>query len=410
VSLREVSPAFLATISSRDPSIAADPHGRVALSFVTSDSSGANLWLSFSRDSGATFTEPVRVNDDPGRVQSSPAGRPVVALGPGASVAVAWMESGGSASTPRFMVRTSRDGGLSLAPPAQIAAAARARRSMSGGTIAFLDDGSLFATWIEGPQRASPEADTVAARAALTERSAPEPGTVAVLQGASSPDGGRQWPRRTLLADSVCACAPALRASGGGRVAVAFQRVSRTQRAPAVQVSRDGGRTFALDTLGATQRERLDTCPRQGLALEWTHAEGGLLAWVSGAGARHVQVAPWSTTALAPMARPVTEGLAVARHPRLSQLGGATLIATEARRPEARGRTVIAVRLLDHDGTLSSWCFLGADAEAGWIAGLSPRTGIACWTEREGEALRARVVMLHRRFADSRGRRRGRDS
>src|SRR5688572_20892119 len=92
ISVREVTPSFLTSGSTRDAALAADTHGRVALTFVTHDSTGKNLWLSVSRDSGTTFGPPARVNPRPGKVDSYPESRPIAVFGPGGELAVAWSE------------------------------------------------------------------------------------------------------------------------------------------------------------------------------------------------------------------------------------------------------------------------------------------------------------------------------
>ena len=55
----------------------------MALTFVTRGAAGGkDLWVSISRDTGATFTRPARVNETAGSVASYPEGRPVPAFGP----------------------------------------------------------------------------------------------------------------------------------------------------------------------------------------------------------------------------------------------------------------------------------------------------------------------------------------
>src|SRR5437773_4173289 len=70
--LREITPSFLMSLEARDPALAADARGTVALVWVTRESSRADVWLAVSRDSGASFSTPVRVNVAAGRVQSFP--------------------------------------------------------------------------------------------------------------------------------------------------------------------------------------------------------------------------------------------------------------------------------------------------------------------------------------------------
>src|SRR5262245_9386045 len=55
LSLREITPAFLHALDARDLTLAADARGTVALVWVTHDSSLADVWLTVSRDSGASF-------------------------------------------------------------------------------------------------------------------------------------------------------------------------------------------------------------------------------------------------------------------------------------------------------------------------------------------------------------------
>ena len=56
-SVREITPAFLLRFESQDPSLAADAHGHVAVTWVTRDSSGGDAWISVSEDSGTTFSD-----------------------------------------------------------------------------------------------------------------------------------------------------------------------------------------------------------------------------------------------------------------------------------------------------------------------------------------------------------------
>src|SRR5262245_49597498 len=63
----ESTPAFLAGTTAADPSLAVDRGGRVALTWVTRDSTGAtDAWLSVSADSGLHWSQPARLNVVPG--------------------------------------------------------------------------------------------------------------------------------------------------------------------------------------------------------------------------------------------------------------------------------------------------------------------------------------------------------
>jgi hypothetical protein len=396
VSVREITPAFLVTLSAMDPAIAADDRGRVALTFVTRDSSGRDLWLSISRDSGLTFARPVRANLRRGSVSSYPEGRPIAVFGPGGALAVAWTERrADSTRAVDLVVRASGDGGVTLGPPVvvnddRLVPGVRRRGKSQPNPaayhgfpgLAFLPNGSLFAVWLD-ERHNTPSAE--------------EP-SVSSLYAALSRDGGQSWSPNVQVSDSACACCRPLAVSDPlGKIAVAYRNGAGNQRDPALAVSLDGGSSFALDTLISADRWYLEGCPDQGPALTWNLRGGGRYAWYTGSEPAGIYLVPWQAGhGAAGIRRMMTKSLSRARRPRLAPLGGAALLAVEAQSNEDRSRRVIAIQAIEEDGTLSPWSFLGADAEAGWIAGLDRRTALACWVERGSEKPRVRVARLRR--------------
>ena len=115
--VREMTPPFLAGALAADPSLALDARGRVALSWVTRDSLGADAWLAVSADSGEHWSAPVRVNSDAHQVTSYAESRPVVAWGPNGLLVAAWAAAReGNADAADIAVRASADGGLAWGP------------------------------------------------------------------------------------------------------------------------------------------------------------------------------------------------------------------------------------------------------------------------------------------------------
>jgi hypothetical protein len=402
VAAREVTPGFLGRIAATDPAIAADAHGRVALTFVTHDSSGTNLWLSLSPDSGFTFFAPVQVNLADGAVESQPESRPVAAFGTTGEFAVAWCERrqapGGGTD---IVVRASGDGGNTLGPPAVVNddAQQRARHATDwpwlwrhrwnldpthgSPAIEFLHDGSLVAVWIDG-----------------RDESAPGNRASRSLYGAKSLDGGLTWSENSRLAGDVCPCRPALRADETGRIAVAYRRAHDAGRDPALAISLDRDSTFALDTLISADRWVLHECPIQGPGLTRNRSGGGHYAWVTGAARPGLYVIPWRDEhGAAGVKRWLSDSLHHASGTQLVPVGSRSLIGVDARPAADTARVVFAVRSLEASGALTPWSFLGADARAGWLAGLDARTALACWAEREGDAHRVRVARLRLRPA-----------
>ena len=394
VSVREVTPPFLLRLSATDPAITADDRGRVALTFVTRDSAGRDLWLSVSRDSGFRFTTPVRVNSRPGSVASYPEGRPIAVFGPGGALAVAWAERRGDGTRAvDLVVRASGDGGASLGPAVVVnddRGPPGARRQATSGSagvrgfpgLAFLPNGSLFATWLD-------ERHAVAG---------PEQPTISSLYAALSRDGGQSWSRNISVADSACACCRPLAVTDPfGRIAIAYRSGAGNLRDPALAVSFNGGASFALHTLVSPDGWYLEGCPDQGPALTWNLRGGGRYAWYTESGEPGVYIVPWQEDhGAAGVKRAMSDSVSGARRPRLAALGSTALLAVEARSVPDSSRGVIAVRAIDEDGTLTAWSFLGADAEAAWIAGLDQRTALACWVERGGEKPWVRVARLRR--------------
>jgi hypothetical protein len=397
LAVQDVTPSFLVDLAADHPAIAADAHGRVALTWVTRDSLGSNLWVAVSRDSGFTFEPPARVNLRPASVAFDPDNRPVVAFGPAGQLAIAWSEVRDTSGALDLVVRASGDAGGLLGMPVVVNPAAappppRPRRwrrpppalpALHGhGALTYLPDGSLFAAWLE--TRGVP---------------APGPPAVSALHGALSVDGGQSWSGAIAISDSACGrCRPSAASDAAGRIAVAYRSAAGDLRDPALAVSTDRGATFPLDTIVSADRWRLHDCPAEAPALAWNDASGGSLAWYTGAGPTGVFLMPWHPDhGAAGIKRPLQDGVTGARRPRLSAGGSATWLGVEAAAPRDTARAVLAVGLAARDGSLTPWVLLGADVADIGLAALDERTAVVCWSERREDGARLRVARLRRR-------------
>lgn len=388
--VREVTPGFLAALEARQASLAADAHGRVALTFVTRDTTGAmDLWLSISTDSGVMFGEPRRVNERAGAVSSFAEARPMAAFGGDGRLAIIWTEMrsgsghGHGSMAADVWVRSSGDGGATLGPISRVNDDARGKPAYHGfATLAFAEDGALFAAWMD--ERDNPPQEGEASSAAL--------------YGAVSRDGGQRWEKNVRITDRLCPCCRnAIATAAPATVAIAYRAAGHDLRDPALALSTDGGRTFAMDTVLSADGWKIQGCPVAGPGLTASE-DGGTIAWYSEAEGPAVYVAPWRAgQGLAGVRRAMTDSLMDVAHPRLVAMGASSVIALEGRPAGDTTRTVLAVRALDPSGTVTPWIFLGANARDGWITSLGPRAALASWSEQETEGTRVRLARLERR-------------
>ncbi len=384
--VREVTPTILAAQTATDAALAADRRGRVALTWVTSDSLGQDLWLALSADSGVTFASPIRVNLKRGRVSSSPEGRPVAAYGAEGELLVAWSERRGDAlENTDVVVRASGDGGRTFGPPVIVNDDFADGRAGDHGSpsLAALMGGGWFAVWTD-PREYAAAADTA---------------VVVSLFYALSSDGGQSWSDNRPLTTWACpGCRVTALTDSTGMVAVAYRSAFYDVRDPALAVSYDRGASFELDTLLSDDGWELPDCPAEGPALTMDHAGGGHYAWFTGAAGGGGWIAPWrSDGGIVGLRRALSDSVVSARHPQIARLGAATLVAVETQSRADQARGAVAVRALESDGAMTPWLYLGADAAHAWLAPAGERSALVCWSERGVEGVRVRVVRLTRR-------------
>lgn len=241
----------------------------VALVWAATVPNGAtDIYAAMSRDSGATFGAPVRVNATAGQARVNGEQPPRVALvprpGAGPDVVVVWTarESAGT----RLLTARSRDGGKTFGATT-VVAGSDAAGNRGWESLAVTPNGTPIVLWLDHREtaaassghahgtahEAAPRADGVA-RAQLSQ----------LFIGAT--DGS--LPARSL-ARGVCYCCKTSLASGpGGAVYAAWRHVyDGNQRDIAFAASVDGGRTFRAPARVSHDRWQIDGCPENGPAL-----------------------------------------------------------------------------------------------------------------------------------------------
>lgn len=204
---------------------------------------GSDLYLS-RRPVGGVSSEPVRINDLPGSVQSwnHDESRASVAPGPGGRVAVAWTTGSGN-----VRVAISADGGASFAPSMRLN---QDEKPAYHGfpTLAFDTEGVLHAAWIDArdaPQAGAEEpADLYSAR--LTEGAIDE---------------------RNLTADrddSVCGCCLPHMEMAGDRLTIAFRNATADGYRDIFRVAGTTGGAFTTAERLGPPMWKLNGCPSAG--------------------------------------------------------------------------------------------------------------------------------------------------
>jgi hypothetical protein len=384
-SVRERTPAFLQAVAAYEPSLAAAGNGRIALTWVTRDTAGADVWIAVSPDGGDRFGPRQRINLRRGTVSSYPESRPVAAFGPSGVLVVAWASAReGAPGTDDVVARASADGGQTFGPEVVL----NDDHDRAGpGYHGFLGldvtpTGRAIAAWLDG--RSVPLAPGEA-----------EP-PVAEIWASASDDGGAHWSANVRVASGVCPCCrPALRASTS-LVAVAYRGVRESGRDPRLALSRDGGATWTLDTLVSADGWRVDGCPVAGPALSLSR-DGGWAAWSTGAPGREgVHARSWNGAGgPAGPALALDDTLRDGAHPMLAAMGPVTVAGMVA--AAGNGRRVVALRLLTDDHAPSPWLLLGAHARSATLAAADASHALAAWLEQGDSGPRLRLVRLTRR-------------
>jgi hypothetical protein len=379
--VREVTPAPLGQRAATDPTVATDTAGHVALTFVTRDNEGArDLWVTVSRDGGASFTAPQRLDPVEGLVSSYSESRPLAVWGPGGRLAVAWSRlRSDSGLTSDLVVRSSADQGATFGPPVVVNDDSLETGLFHGfPALAYLGDGALFAAWMEGGTGSGDEG-------------------AGSLVSATSRDGGITWSANTVVSDSLCPCCRSCAlAFDGGRVALLWRGAASNVRDPLMAFSTDDGATFGPARPLGSDGWVLEACPSDGPVMS-ANDDAGVAAWSTGVAPAGLRLAPWRFgMGVTGLARPLLDSLAQAAHPHVAPLGASTLVVAQGL-PAGDSVSVIAARVLDPDGSLTPWTFLGAGARDAWVAPLGRGAALVAWVEGDRPRSRVRLARLERR-------------
>ena len=257
-----------------------------AVVWSASAESQSGIYISVSKDGGATFGAPVRVNDVDGDARASGEQAARVSIGPGYVIHVAWPARHDDRSVIRYA--SSVDGGASFSKAVTVAGEdLRGPRGWQAMTLGF--DGGVHAVWLDG-RNATPSADhsghtkhVPGAASAKPGAAAPKPRRTGgdprqdVFHASWKGDGARS---ERLVAASVCFCCKTAVATSGLRVYVAWRHIYPGNiRDIAFASSSDNGTTFGAPMRVSEDNWTIAGCPDDGPSMA-ADGHGGIhLAW-----------------------------------------------------------------------------------------------------------------------------------
>ena len=243
----------------------------VVVTWAARAGSATDVYAAWSRDGGASFETPVRVNDAPGDARVSGEQAPRIALA--GSVRVVWESSQGGNAVVRTATRPSGAAAFGAAASVHPEGLTGAR---GWASLAADENGAAHVAWLDG--RGDAPAGAAAAASAQGARRMGHGGRQDLFQASLWPDGTRS---ETRIATDVCFCCKTAVAAGpDGSVYVAWRHIYKPNlRDIAVARSSDGGRTFAAPVRVSEDGWAIDACPDDGPSLA-VDAKGVLhVAW-----------------------------------------------------------------------------------------------------------------------------------
>jgi hypothetical protein len=254
-------------------SAAVDAAGALHLVYFSGDPKAGDAFYVTSRDGGAAFAAPIRVNSQPRSVLGASSARgPHLALGRDGRVHVLW--AGSSLAQPRGPLNPAQPAdsphnGTPLLYARLDGAAFTPQRNLMTRTIALDGDstltadavGNVFAVWHAMPLEGKGESDR------------------AVWLAASSDDGGTFAPERNVLPQptGACACCGLTAHSGNGALSILYRVApDGLHRGMSLLTSTDRGATFSAQPL---DEWKVATCPMSTGAILAAADRHALLAW-----------------------------------------------------------------------------------------------------------------------------------
>lgn len=346
-----------------------------------------DVFLAVSRDGGASFGAPVRVNAADGEARLGGELPPRVVLvprrGKAPEIVVLWTSRG---EMTQIRTARSQDGGGTFAAPVTLQAPG-APGDRGWPALAADARGAIHAVWLDHRGLVAPRA---AGTTAGHQHHKSEHDGVVMAQKSSLfyATAGRRGEERELTGGVCYCCKTALAASPDGTLFAAWRHVyPGNLRDIAMAVSKDGGRSFAAPARVSADDWAINGCPDDGPALAVDRSGTAHIVWPTVIGQKDPEGALFYAStrdgrAFTPRVRIPTLGSPKPAHPQIA-LGADGRIAV-AWDETVDGRRVAAVREIrpaGGQGTFGEIVLLSEGAPAVYPV-LAPTSDgfVAVWT------------------------------
>lgn len=264
-----------------EPAVATAKDGTACVVWVEHRGKEADVMLKRFNREGQALGEPVRINPQTGQATAWRGDPPTVAVAQDGTVYVGWTGRAEPASrtAPDIYLSASRDSGQSFTAPVKVNDDPKPT-DHGMHSLAVAGDGRIYVAWLDERNVAPAPAKDMKMDA---KSSGHHMENNRELFFSSSTDGGRSFSPNQSLAADVCPCCKTNLAVGNdGRVYVSWRQVlPGDYRHIAVTSSSDQGKTFAKTTIVSNDEWVLKGCPVSGAALAATDGTLQVL-WYAG--------------------------------------------------------------------------------------------------------------------------------
>jgi hypothetical protein len=373
----------------RSPKVVARrAHGVLMTYTARSDSGqGHDLFFQSSSDVGDAFESRQRINSEPGEVSDHGENSPQLLTSPDDSTLYAVWNSRDAKNPMGSHVRFSRSAAMRPAWSPAITVNDDLQPVSHGfQTAAVGPDGTIYAAWLDGRNRAERQGDPAAHHHSSGKGVT---GGTSDVYLARSADGGRAFEKNVRIAGRICPCCRPAIGFSKGRVIVAWRQVDDGDiRDIYAATSSDKGATWGAPARVARDNWAINGCPHVGPALA-TLGDRLYVAWFSeGSNEPSINLA-WSNDGgnTFSVKRPVSEGTVDPTHPQLAATQDRLALVFQARDAATNngwGKMAAYYREIYSDGSLSPLVLAGrSEAGASYptvALGMSGRIFVG-WTQ-----------------------------